>query len=163
MSRQSPVSEVMTTEVLTFSPETNVGEAMRAMVEQAIDGAPVVDGDGRVVGMLSTGDLIVPETKLHFPLVIELLGAHLELPSAKGDFSDDLRRALGSSVADLMAKDPVTIEPNDSLEVAATLLHDHQISRLPVVGPEGLVGLVSRADILRAMLRDDPAPAEPGA
>ena len=159
MSRQSPVSDVMTTEVLTFAPEDKVADAMRTMVDAGIDGAPVVDHRGAVVGMLSTGDLIVPESKLHFPLVIELLGATLELPGSKRHFDDDLRRTLGSTVADLMQADPVTIEADETIEAAATLLHEHQVSRMPVVGPSGLVGLVSRVDILRAVLAEVEAEA----
>ena len=89
MSRQSPVSEVMTTEVLTFTPDDNVGDAMRTLVDRGIDGAPVVTADGEVVGMLSTGDLIVQESRLHFPTVISLLGATLELPSSKRQFDED--------------------------------------------------------------------------
>jgi CBS domain-containing protein len=157
MSRQSAVSTVMTTDVLTFDPATNVADAMRTMVERGIDGAPVVDDQGKVVGMLSTGDLIVPESKLHFPLVIEILGATLELPSRKREFDDDLRRTLGSTVADLMDDEPITVEPDATIESAATLLHGHNISRLPVVGADGLVGLVSRVDILRAVLAEEDA------
>ena len=80
MSRQSPVSEVMTTDVLTFGPEDNVEDAMRTLVDRGIDGGPVVDSDGTVVGMLSTGDLIVQNSRLHFPTVISILGATIELP-----------------------------------------------------------------------------------
>lgn len=155
MSRKSPVSEVMTTDVLTFGPDDNVGDAMRTLVERGIDGAPVVDADGTVVGMLSTGDLIVQESRLHFPTVISVLGATLELPSAQRHFDEDLRRALGSTVADVMHRDPVTVGSDDTVEEAATLLHDHDVSRLPVVGDGGLVGIVARVDILRAIIQDD--------
>ena len=155
MSRKSPVSEVMTTDVLTFGPDDNVEEAMRTLVDRGIDGAPVVADDGSVVGMLSTGDLIVQESKLHFPTVISLLGATLELPSAQRHFDDDLRRALGSTVAEVMHRDPITVGSDDTVEEAATLLHDHDISRLPVVGDGGLVGIVARVDILRAIIQDD--------
>ncbi len=155
MSRQSPVSEIMTTEVLTFSPGDGVGEAMQVLVDREIDGAPVVDGSGTVVGMLSAGDLIVGESKLHFPTVISLLGATLELPSSKRHFDDDLRRVLGSNVGEVMAPDPVTIEVTGTVEEAATLLHSHDIAQIPVVGDAGLVGIVSRVDILREILRDD--------
>jgi CBS domain-containing protein len=155
MSRQSPVSEVMTTDVLTFGPDDNVAEAMQVLVERGIDGAPVVDADGAVVGMLSTADLIVQESRLHFPTVISLLGATLELPSAKRHFDDDLRRVLGSTVREVMQADPITIGVDDTVEEAATLLHDHDVSRLPVVGDGGLVGIVARVDILRGILRDD--------
>lgn len=155
MSRQSPVSEVMSVEVLTFSPDLNVADAMQTLVERGIDGAPVVDADGTVVGMLSTGDLIVQESRLHFPTVISLLGATLELPSSKKHFDEDLRRTLGSTVGQVMQADPITIGADDTIEEAATLLHDHDISRMPVVGDDGLVGIVSRVDILRGILRDD--------
>ena len=164
MSRQSPVSDVMTKEVLTFAPDHPVLDAMRTMLDRGIDGAPVVDASGTVVGVLSTGDLIVPESKLHFPLFIELLGATLELPSSKRHFDEDLRRTLGSTVADLMQADPVTIEPDETIEAAATLMHEQHVSRLPVVGNDGLVGLISRVDILRIVLREADAEsgAEPG-
>lgn len=155
MSRQSPVSEVMTTDVLTFGPDDNVAEAMQTLVERGIDGAPVVDAQGSVVGMLSTADLIVQESRLHFPTVISLLGATLELPSSKRHFDDDLRRVLGSTVREVMQADPITIGVDDTVEEAATLLHDHDVSRLPVVGDRGLVGIVARVDILRGILRDD--------
>jgi CBS domain-containing protein len=162
MSRQSPVSDYMTTEVLTFAPDDRVAEAMRTMVERGIDGAPVVDEQGAVVGMLSTDDLIVPEGKLHFPLVIELLGVGLQVPRGR-HFDDDLRRALASTVGELMQEDPVSIEPDDTLEAAATLLHERRVSRLPVVGPSGLVGLISRVDVLRSVLDESAAADGAGA
>ena len=154
MPRTTLVSEVMTVEVLAFSPDQKVQEAMQIMVERGIDGAPVVDGDDVVVGMLSTGDLIVQESQLHFPTVISLLGATLELPSSKHRFDADIQKALGSDVGEVMHGDPLTIGPDESLERAATLMHDHDVSRLPVVGGDGrLVGIVARVDILRSIIR----------
>ena len=150
----------MTTEVLTFRPDDNVGDAMSSLVERSIDAAPVVDGDGAVVGMLSTGDLIVQETTLHVPTILSLFGATLELPSSKRHFEEDLRRALGSTVADVMTPEPVTIGSAATVEEAATAMHDERVSRLPVVDAGRLVGIVSRTDILRAILSDDAAPAE---
>lgn len=145
----------MTTDVLTFAPDDNVGDAMRTLVDRGIDGAPVVTADGEVVGMLSTGDLIVQESRLHFPTVISLLGATLELPSSKRQFDEDLRQTLGSTVGQVMKADPITIGADDTVEEAATLMHEHDISRLPVLGDAGLVGIVARVDILRSIIRDD--------
>ena len=132
---------------------------MQQLVDRGIDGAPVVDSDNEVVGMISTGDLIVQETELHVPTIISLFGATLELPSAHKHFEDDLRKTLGSTVSDVMQPDPVTVAPDDTIERAATLLHDHDVSRLPVVGALGLVGIISRVDVLREIIRDDEAPA----
>ena len=157
MPRDTPVSQVMTTDVVSFRPEQNVQDAMSTIVERGIDGAPVVDGDGVVVGMLSTGDLIVQESSLHFPTVISILGATLELPSSARRFDKDITQALGSSVGEVMRAKPFTIGPDETLERAATLMHDHDVSRLPVVAAGGqLIGIVARGDILRAVIGDRP-------
>jgi len=145
----------MTTDVLTFAPTDPVAGAMQRMVERGIDGAPVVDDAGTVVGILSTGDLIVQESRLHVPTILSIFGATIELPSSKRHFEEDLRKALGGSVADVMQADPITIGADDTVEEAATLMHEHDVSRLPVVSDDGLVGIVSRVDILQAILRDD--------
>ncbi len=166
MPRTTPVSQVMTTDVLAFAPDENVTDAMRRLVERAVDAGPVVDAAGIVVGMLSTGDLIVQESQLHFPTVISLLGATLEWPSSKKKFDEDLQKALGATVGEVMSAKPITCAPDDTIETAATLMHGHDISRLPVIDGDGvLVGILARKDILRVIVRDDaggPAVADVG-
>ena len=154
MPRDTPVAQYMTTEVLSFTPSDNVQEAMQAMVDRGVDGAPVVDESGVVVGMLTTGDLIVQESQLHFPTVISFLGATLERPSAKKHFDEDIRRALGATVGEVMSEDPRTIAEDETLEAAATVMHDHDVSRLPVVRGGLLVGIIARSDIVRAIVTD---------
>ncbi|MFN8018256.1 MAG: CBS domain-containing protein [Acidimicrobiales bacterium] len=165
MPRNTPVSQVMTTEVLTFHPEDNIADAMATMVDRGIDGAPVLGADRNVIGMLTTGDLIVQETNVHLPTVISLFGASIELPSSRKHFEEDLRKSLGLTVREVMEEDVVTVAPDATIEDAAFLMYDHHVSRLPVVGEDGLVGIVARVDILREMIRDDEAEADgaPGA
>ena len=141
----------MTTDVLTFTPEDRVQDAYAALLDRHIDGAPVVDGD-EVVGMLTTDDLLVQETKLHYPTVVSLFGAYLELPSSHRKFEEELRKAVGASVGDVMTSPATTCSPDDTLERAATLMHEHEVSRLPVTEGGRLVGIVARGDILRAVM-----------
>jgi CBS domain-containing protein len=147
----------MTTDVLTFSPDDPVQQASDRLVERGVDGAPVVDAGGKVVGMLSTDDLIVQETNLHYPTVISLFGAYLELPSSHRRFEEDLRKAVGAKVRDVMTTPAVTCGPDDPLERAATLLHEHGLSRLAVTESGRLVGIVSRGDIVRAVMGEGSA------
>ena len=154
MARSTPVSSVMTTEVLAFSPDDNVRGAMQRMVDRGIDGAPVLDATGALVGMLTSSDLIVQEAKIHFPTVVSILGATIERPKDKERFDHDMEKALGASVGEVMHHDAVSIGPDDTIEDAATLMHDHDVSRLPVVGDSGLVGIIGRTDILRAIIRE---------
>ncbi len=153
MPRTVPVRDLMTTEVVTFAPDDNVREAMQTLVDCGVDAAPVVDAERRVVGLLSTGDLIVRDAQLHVPTVISLFGAYLELPSQHRQFEQDIAKALGATVGEVMTDDIVTCGPDDTLEQAATLMHEEDVSRLPVVGEDGrLVGIIARGDIVRAIV-----------
>lgn len=155
MPRDIPIRDVMTTEVVTFGADDPVESAMKRLVDGGVDAGPVVDDAGAVVGLLSTGDLIVQESELHGPTVLSILGASIELPPSKHRFEEDLRRLLGAKVNDVMTREPITCGPNDTIETAATLMHDNDISRLPVVEAGKLVGIVARGDIMRAIVESN--------
>ncbi len=153
MPRNTLVRQVMTTDVLTFRPTDGVDVAARALAERNLGGAPVVDDDGVVVGLLEDDDLIVQESQLHLPTVISIFGAYLELPSSLRHFESDLRKAVGATVGDVMDAGAPTCRPDDTLEIVATTLHDNNSSRMAVVDDDGrLVGVVSRGDLVRAIV-----------
>ena len=154
MLRELPVSEIMTTQVLTFAPGDDVRDAMRELLRRDVDGAPVID-DGAVVGMLSTSDLIVEEARVHLPTVITLLGAYLELPSSKKRFDADMEKALGSTVGEVMTPGASSIAPDATVEEVATIMHEEGVDRLVVIDEGGsLVGIVARGDIVREIVRE---------
>ena len=153
MPRNVPVSQVMTTDVLAFHAEDRVEEAARAMAERRVGGAPVVDADGTVIGMLEDDDLIVADARLHAPTVFSVLGFYLELPGSQHRLEEELRKATGATVGEVMDGDFVTCAADDTLESVATILHERNVDRLPVVDGDGrLVGVVSRGDLVRAMV-----------
>ncbi|MEX1217258.1 MAG: CBS domain-containing protein [Acidimicrobiales bacterium] len=155
MLRELPVRDVMVTDVLVFSPEDNVMDAMRSLLIRNIDGAPVVNADGDIVGLLSTSDLIVEEARVHLPTVITLLGAYIELPSSKKQFDKDVEKALGSTVGEVMGDAAPTISPEDTVEYAATVMHEQGADRLPILDESGaLIGIVARGDIVRAIVAE---------
>ena len=154
MPRDVPVADVMNTDVVVFSPDELVQAAAERMVERSVDAGPVVDEGGKVIGMLSSTDLIVRESRMHLPTVISILGATLELPSQKRRFDEEVEKALGSTVAEVMSDAARTVGPNDTVETAATLMYDHDVSRLAVVDERGvLMGIIARGDILRAIVQ----------
>lgn len=157
MPGKTLVRQVMTTDVLTFHPGDGIEAAARAMSERSIGGAPVLDDEGRVVGLLRDDDLIVQDTRLHAPTVLSVLGAYIEWPTSQRHFEADLRKAVGATVGDVMTRDVTTCGPDDSLEQAATILHEEGLGRLAVVDGDGrLVGIVSRGDVLRAIVTSGP-------
>lgn len=156
MLSKVPVSDIMTSDVISFTGENNVAEAMRRLVDRGVDAGPVVDAGGVVVGILSTGDLVVEEARLHFPTVVNFLGVNITLPFDKKALDDSVSKALGATVADVMTADPWVVSPDSTIEDAATLMHDHGVSRLPVVdGNHRLVGIVARGDIVRAIIASE--------
>jgi CBS domain-containing protein len=154
--RNTLVRQVMTAEVVSFHPEDTVQTAAETMSARSIGGAPVVDGDGKVVGMLNDDDIIVEDARLHMPTVISVLGAYLELPSSASRFDKEVRKAIGATVGDVMSESPPVCGEDDTVEQVATVMHGKGLSRLPVVRDGNLVGIVSRGDILKAIVQSGP-------
>jgi len=150
MGDDNAVSTIMTTNVVTLSPEQSVAEAADLLSERAIGAAPVVDESGTVVGLLRDEDLLLTESNLHAPTAIEFLGAELIWPPSMHRYEAELRRAAASKVSELMSTDFATVAPADTIESLATLMHDKGSSHVPVVDENGaLVGIVARGDLIR--------------
>jgi CBS domain-containing protein len=153
MPASTPVSEVMTRAVTTLRPDQSVEQAADILAEKQIGAAPVADADGKLVGLLRDEDLIVSEARLHVPTVISFLSADLVLPSSLHRFEHELKKAAGATVADVMTTDFVTVKPDDNLEDLAAVMHDRDITHVPVVDNAKLVGIVARGDLVRWLAR----------
>ena len=148
------VSEVMTRGVATLRPEQTVAEAADLMAEGRFGAMPVVDGSGRLVGILRDEDLIVSEARLHVPTTISFLGAQFTLPGELKRFEDELRKVAGATVGDVMDAEPATIGAGDSVEDLATRMHEAEVTHLPVVDAAGrIVGIVARGDLVLFIAR----------
>lgn len=149
------VRDLMTADVVTVRPTTPIKDAARLLVEHRISGMPVVDG-GRVVGVISEGDLIVKE---HGADPVE----RRPLARIFGD-SPETRAQLAKIVAltagDAMTAPAITISADALVAEAAATMMRRGVNRLPVVDGDELVGVVSRADIVRAFVRTDEELAE---
>jgi len=156
MPRQRPVTQVMSPTPITVAPDTSVEDAARLLAQHSIGGAPVVDDEGRLVGLLDDTDLIVSQARLHAPTTIELLGAYLTMPGSSHRYAEELRQALAAVVVDVMDRNPPAVGTDATVEDVATLIVDRDVSRVPVVDTDGrVVGIVSRGDVVRAMASDE--------
>jgi len=148
------VSELMTREVITVFPDTPVVEIARRMLQHHISGIPVVERDGRLVGIVTETDLVVRNANVHFPTFLQILDARIYLSSPR-HFEEELRRALGTVAADVMTREVQTVRPDDDISVAATLMFDRRINPIPVVEDGLLRGIISRTDIIRHILAQE--------
>jgi CBS domain-containing protein len=144
------VRDFMTRDVLTVRPDTPIQQIISVLAGQAISGLPVVEGD-RLVGIVSEGDLVMREKPLHLPAAIAFLGEMLVVENPQRTF-EDLRRHVGATAADVMTREVQTIGPDAPIEEAARIMHDRDLKRLPVLEGGRLVGILTRKDLIRALL-----------
>jgi len=149
------VGEIMQRNVVSVRPDTDVETLLRLMREHELQGVPVVDEDGRVVGIVTEADLVLrdEDADLHLPHHIDLWGGVIFLEPMK-HYEERLRRAFAATVGDMMTPDPVTVSPEDPIRRAGHLIAERKHNRLPVVDADGkLVGIVTRVDVLDALVR----------
>ncbi|MHB0866281.1 MAG: CBS domain-containing protein [Thermoleophilia bacterium] len=142
-------ADIMQPEVITISEDATVQELAKLLARKKISGAPVVDDQHRVVGIVSEGDLVAIDADIHFPHYIELLGNIIYLESIK-KYEERLEKAAAGEVRDIMTTDVLTVQKEAPLSQVATLMIDKQVNRVPVVDGDVLVGIITRADIVRA-------------
>lgn len=145
------VADVMSRDPILAQPEMPLNEAIKILAERRISGLPVVDGTGKLVGVISETDLMWRETGVTPPAYIMLLDSviYLENPAR---YERDLHKALGQTVGEVMSHEPITVAPDKPLKDAARLMHERNIHRLPVLDTEGkVIGILTRGDIIRAM------------
>jgi len=147
------VSEIMTPDPVTVTPETGVTEAAKLMVDKRIGALPVIDG-GRLVGLVTEGDLIHQDVKLEFPTYIQLLDGFIMYPPAQTKFENELKKAVAATVGEVMTPEPITVQADSSIEDVATLLVERDVSRIPVLDGDTLVGIVTKGDVVRSLVEE---------
>jgi CBS domain-containing protein len=137
----------MTTDVLTVGRDTSLKDVAAMLGARGISGAPVVDDDGALLGVISEADILAKERRPpERSRVARVLGL-TEPPDPK---------SLARTAGEAMTAPPVTIAANARVDRAATLMLDRSVNRLPVLDRAGvLVGIVTRADLVRAFVVDD--------
>jgi CBS-domain-containing membrane protein len=143
------VKDVMTTHVITVRKSASFKEMAEKLREHRVSAFPVVDDDGKVIGVISEADLLTKEA---------LDGGHAAMPGMISGMLQrrEQERAAGLTAADLMTCPAVTVGPDDPVEHAARLMYVRRVKRLPVTDTAGrLVGIISRADVLAVYSRPD--------
>src|SRR5215216_1589935 len=140
------VGEILETNWPTLGPESTVEDAIRLFAEARVSGAPVVEG-GRLVGIITEGDLIFQDAEIKSPGFLDILGGVVPLGSTE-EYRREALKSAGVTVGEVMTTDPTTVAPEATLVEAATVMAEKRRKILPVVEGERLVGIVTRMDIL---------------
>ncbi|MEV5408751.1 CBS domain-containing protein [Thermopolyspora sp. NPDC052614] len=154
---RTTVKDVMTTQVVAVQGNATFHEVARLIIDRGVSGMPVLDEDGKVVGVVSEADLLHKEEfkeryyrEGYRPALSARLRHHL------GSEGDTRRKAAATTAAELMTSPPYVTTPDSPVVLAARIMDRHGVKRLPVVDAEGrLAGIVSRRDLIRVFVRSD--------
>ena len=152
------VKEFMNEDVVFLSPDNTIFEAAKLLAQFDIAGAPVVKED-KILGVLSISDIIkfidIKLGKLpniDTPGFSAFLLALFKMKKVHSDFNKELDKITKFTVKEVMTKNVITVTPSSTLIESAELMEKHNVNRLPVVSDGKLVGIVARADLIRALI-----------
>ncbi|RQH02788.1 CBS domain-containing protein [Paraburkholderia dinghuensis] len=146
--------DVMTTNVVTVKPDMTVRDAAALLVERHISGAPVVDAGGRLVGIISEGDLL---RRVELGTDKTRRGRWLDFFAARAD-ADAYVKSHANRVEDVMTHDVICVGEEESLSKIATIMETRGVKRVPILRDGQVVGIVSRSNLLQALASRAPEP-----
>jgi len=136
---------------VTIGPDATVHDLVLLLQAKDLGGVPVVEGDGRLVGIVTEGDLVIEDADVRLPHYFGLFGNLVYLGGQK-KFEERLNKMVGNAVRDVMTTEVVTVTADEPVRAAANIMVDKKVNRVPVVDDKDrLIGIVARHDIIRMM------------
>ena len=145
--------DIMTKEIITVSPDTEITQAAILLLEKRINGVPVVNTAGELVGILCQSDLIAQQKSIPIPSLFTLLDGYISLKTSKR-MDKEVEKIAATKVAEAMTPNPVTINPATDIETVAALMVEKNYHTLPVIEAGELVGILGKEDVLRTLITE---------
>lgn len=142
--------DIMNKSVIAVQKDATIEEVARILTEHNVSGAPVVNAEGKMVGIVTEGDLLHKETNPRAPFFLNILGAFIYISGVER-YREDFKKLAATRVSEMMTTKVFTVSENTEIEQVAALMVNHNIKRVPVVEKDALVGIISRADIVRTL------------
>lgn len=144
-------SDIMTKEVITVTPDMEVTQAAEILFENHVNGLPVVDESGHLVGIICQSDIIVQQKELPLPSLFGFLDGFLTFTNIKS-LEKRVRKIAAITVEHAMTPDPVTVNPDTAIKTVAALMVDNNFHTIPVVDGGKLVGVIGKEDVLKTLI-----------
>ena len=152
------VSDIMRTDVPTAAPSDSVASVARLLSEHRLPGVPVLSDAGEIIGIITEGDLVERESDVSVPSFFAFFDAIIAVDAGQ-PFDEEMRHVLATTAEELMSSPVFNILPTATLTELATLMRQENVNPVPVVNDDlELIGLVSRADLVRFIARVESAP-----
>jgi CBS domain-containing protein len=142
--------DIMSTAVITVSPDTTVDELGRLFIEKGISGVPVVDAEQNLFGVVTENDLIKQNRRFHIPTIVRLFDAFI--PLGASSMEKEIQRMSASKVSEICTREVITVGPETTLQEIATIMSEKGVHLLPVVSAGRLVGIVGKMDVIKGTM-----------
>ena len=145
--------DIMTRDVITVTPDTEIAQAARLLLDKRINGVPVVNAGSDLVGILCQSDLIAQQKSIPIPSLFTLLDGYIPLTPTKR-MDREVEKIAATKVAEAMTTPPITVDPETDIERIAALMVEKNFHTVPVVDVDKLVGIIGKEDVLRTLIVD---------
>lgn len=142
--------DIMNKNIITIQEDAAIEEVADILTKNNISGAPVVNKEGKLVGMVTEGDLLHKETNPRTPGYLNILGALIYIGGIE-KYKQDLKKLAAIKASEIMTTNVITVNGDVKVEQVAAMMVNHNINRVPVVENDTLVGIISRADIVKTI------------
>lgn len=143
--------DIMSREVVTVDENATIEEMAKTMLAHSISGIPVIDNQGHLVGVVTEGDLLRKKATPRIPGFVGVLGSIIYYRGIE-QYRDDFKKLAAVKASEIMSSDLVFVNQDAELAEVASLMLTNNIKRLPVVEDDKLVGIISRADIIKTLI-----------
>lgn len=144
--------DIMEKDVISITPETDISRAVELLLNNHINGVPVVGANGRLKGILCQSDLIFQQKTISLPPILTFLDGIIPLSSSK-KLENEMKKIAAGTVAQAMVSDPVTVTPDTPVSDIAAMMVERHFHTIPVVEDGKVVGIVGKEDVLRTLIK----------
>jgi CBS domain-containing protein len=146
--------DIMEKNIITLSPDTEISKAVEILLKNHINGVPVVDANGELMGILCQSDLIFQQKDIPIPPIFAILDSVFPLSSSKS-LEDQFQKMVATKVVHAMVKKVTTVTPDTSVSELAGLMVEKHFHTLPVMEGTKLVGIIGKEDVLKTLMPKD--------
>lgn len=145
--------DIMKTNVITVSEDTTIREIAQVLTDNKISGVPVVNDEGNLVGIVTEGDLLHKEANPRIPRFFGLLGGIIYFGGVD-QYKEDFKKLAALKASEIMTDKVITVAKDAEIGAIASLMVEHNIKRIPVTENGKIIGIISRADIIKTLAQE---------
>ena len=146
--------DIMEKNVITVSPDTEITQAAQILLENSINGVPVIDDQGRLKGILCQSDLIIQHKEISLPPILTILDSIIPLTSSK-KLKEEIQKIGATTVSHAMAPNPVSVSKETPIAKIAEMMVAQHFHTIPVLENKKLVGIIGKEDMLKTLTQGE--------